>query len=750
MDDKQNRVSPEEELNLDDILKEFGGGTPAPENTLLEEALAQMPIAQEPPLEERLKMFLSQPDEDEDVKRYEPAPHTAAQEQPRQENARTAVGEATVRFEPLNESHLPAAMEDATVRFDPAQVEAAAAAAAEDAPDCQQTGGAASGDTVRFEPLGQPQEETEPREEALPEGAEPFSGGWEPQYEMPMGEYVPPEPIQFRPRSKLTELKQKLVAGPERQYYLLSELGLGKLQAAIFLSLLVVFLSFGAIIMHSMGLVRPERMRLLVFGELFAMVLSALIGSQCLIDGIAALLRRKFTAETMLMMSFLVCIADGIFCLREVRVPFCAAFCLEVTACLWARYQNRNVRMGQMDTLRKAVRLNRVAKAPDCCEGKPGFYVTEGEVEDFMDTYTEPTAPERYLSIYFLLAFLLTAVIAGVSAFFKGVSVGLQTWSAAILAAMPVTVFVCQSRPMAVLERRFHKLGIVLCGWTGVKEMSGAAAVPVPDTALFPAGSMKINGVKFYTRREPDQTVAYAAAIMEQAANALTPLFNYLLDSRNGIHYDVHGYVSYDDGFGAEVNGESVLLGSAAFLQSMGVEIPEGSGVNQAVYVAVEGQLCGVFALAVGKLKGVSAGLGSLCTCSGLTPVIAGNNFLLTQEFLASKFSVSTRRVAFPKGEERQAVNRWQPDAQTSIPCALTTQSGLASMAFAITGARTLRTASNMGAALHIAAGVAGMVMVLILTLSGGTGLLTPANLLLYHLAWCVPGMLVSSWTRYL
>ncbi|MBO7741015.1 MAG: hypothetical protein J6S21_00535, partial [Victivallales bacterium] len=350
MDDKQNRVSPEEELNLDDILKEFGGGTPAPENTLLAEALAEMPIAQEPPLEERLKMFRSQPDEDEDVKRYAPAPPTAAQEQPRQETTQTAVSEATVRFEPLNESHLPAAMEDATVRFDPAQVEAAAAAAAEDAPDCQQSGGAASGDTVRFEPLGQPQEETEPREEALPEGAEPFSGGWEPQYEMPMGEYVPPEPIQFRPRSKLTELKQKLVAGPERQYYLLSELGLGKLQAAIFLSLLVVFLSFGAIIMHSMGLVRPERMRLLVFGELFAMVLSALIGSQCLIDGIAALLRRKFTAETMLMMSFLVCIADGIFCLREVRVPFCAAFCLEVTACLWARYQNRNVRMGQMDT----------------------------------------------------------------------------------------------------------------------------------------------------------------------------------------------------------------------------------------------------------------------------------------------------------------------------------------------------------------------------------------------------------------
>ena len=84
--------------------------------------------------------------------------------------------------------------------------------------------------TQRFEPVRKPEE------------PEPFSDGWEPEYEQPMGPYVPPQPIVFRPRSRLRELKRKLIAGPERRYYELSEQGVGKVQIAMILSLVVVML----------------------------------------------------------------------------------------------------------------------------------------------------------------------------------------------------------------------------------------------------------------------------------------------------------------------------------------------------------------------------------------------------------------------------------------------------------------------------------------------------------------------------
>ena len=569
MDEREN------ELNLEDILKEFGTAPEEPE--AMEAAIAEMPIAQEPPLEERLKALLGsagekkEEPEDEDVKRYVPSTEKADPAMSGQtvrmdpEKIKAAMKsaqaspDATIRFQPLGDQ---AAMEGGTIRFEPIS--------GKEQPEVTEDG------TIRFDP-----EEVEAKAQAAAETAEPgetgevtepFSADWEPDYENPMGEYVPPEPLVFRPRSRLHELKRKLIAGPERRYYALAEQGLGKLQAAIFLSVLIVILSFVAIGMHTLGFVQEERMRLLVFGELFAMMLSALLGSGRMVDGFTGLFKGKFTPDTILALSFIICIIDGVFCLRDIRVPFCAAFCLEMTMSLWAEYQRRNIEMGQLDTLRRATRLNRVAKAPNCYEGRPGFFVTDGEVEDFMDSYQEPSAPDRLLSMYCLIAFLVSVVIALVAGIAKGLTVGLQTWSAAILAAVPVTTFICQTRPMAVLENRLHKLGVALCGWKGVQEMSGAAAVPLADTDLFPQGSMKINGVKFYSRRDPDQIVSYAAAIMDCTGNALTPLFTHLLESRNGIHYEADSYRSYESGgVGGEVQGESVLLGSAGFLHIRGI-----------------------------------------------------------------------------------------------------------------------------------------------------------------------------------
>ena len=44
--------------------------------------------------------------------------------------------------------------------------------------------------------------------------------------------------------------------------------------------------------------------------------------------------------------------------------------------------------------------------------------------------------------------------------------------------------------------------------------------------------------------------------------------------------------------------------------------------------------------------------------------------------------------------------------------------------------------------------GLVGLAAVLILTLSGRTDLMTPANLLLLELCWAVPGLMISEWTR--
>lgn len=605
-------------------------------------------------------------------------------------------------------------------------------------------------ETVRFTPVGQKDEtEEEPQIILPPEPeTEPYSEEWEPEYEQPISDYVPLQPIVFRPKSRLQELKRKLIEGPEKRYYELVEQGTLKIQLAIAANFLVALASVAATALYAAEGVPQERMRLMVFGQLLGLLLSAALGSYQLMDGIADLGKRRFSVNTLLVFSLIACVADGMFCLSQVRVPCCAPFSLNMTMSLWGEYQRRSTEMGQMDTMRKAVHLDSLELREDVYDGKPGYLRAEGQVEDFMDRYRVVSGPERVLDGYALAALLVSLGIGVTAGLLHTPISGIRFFSAALLVAVPATSYITVTRPMAILERRLHKYGTVLCGWDGVKGLNRKAVFPLMDTDLFPAGSVKMNGLKFYGSRNPDQVVAYGTAVIVADGSGLAPLFSQLLESRNGYHYEVQTLRSYDnEGIGGIVNDETVLVGTLEFMQKMGVEMPQSTRVSEAVYVAVDGVLNGVFALSFVRTKLSAMGLTTLCAYRGLTPVMGNGNFMLNEEFIHEKFGVKTSRMAFPERTDRERIATMQPDEDATV-LALTTKEGLAGMAYAVTGARALRTASVAGVVIHMIGGILGLLIMLALTVLDAQYLLTPSNLLLYELVWMIPGLLITEWTR--
>lgn len=618
---------------------------------------------------------------------------------------------------------------------------------------------AVSGDTIRLDVLQiDPERISGPQEENLedtrvleiPQQApeqEAFSSAWEPEYEQPMGEYVPPQPIVFQPRSRLRELKRKLVAGPERRYYALTEKGVGKLQAAIFLSILVCLLCIGATAMYALGAVKPDRLKLMIFGQFLALLISALLGSFQMIEGVADLFRGRFSPNTLLVLTFFVCCVDGVFCLQQLRIPCCGAFSLQVLMSLWGAYQRRVGEMGQMDTLRKATHLDGLAVCPDYYEGRKGLVRKEGQVEDFMEHYDKPSTPEKVLSWYCLGATLAVVGVGVTAGVFHGVYTGIQAAAISSLAAMPATMFICQSRPFAILERRLHKLGTVICGWRGVTDLCGKAVFPLHSQDLYPVESVRMNGVKFFGSRTPDEIVAYCAAMINADNSGLAPVFNQVLESRNGIHYTPGSVCYHNGGVSGLIDGEAVLVGTLSFMKAMDIKVPEGAKVSNAVCIAIEGEFSGLFALSYEKVKSTIAGMSTLCSYRRLNPVITGTDFVLTERFIQSKFGISTKRIRFPEQEQRLELEAKQ--AQEDTPCAvLITTRGLAPFAYGVTGARALRLACRLGVIVHMAGGILGLGIMLALVLLGAMELLTPVNVLAYQLVWMVPGLLVTEWTR--
>ena len=664
------------------------------------------------------------------------------EEKPQQPEEDVQIWDGNMPAEPKKSTVLPSD----TIRI--GDVTEALKAAQEQSAEQTQRFTPVSDETQRFTPVEQ--EETAPvRQPVLPqkEKAEPYSEKWEPEYEQPIGEYIPQEPIIFRPKSRLHELKRKLVEGPERRFYELSEIGFGKIQAAIFLNVLVWLLASGATVMYALGMVPENRMRLMVFGQFLALLLSVLLGSYQLLEGIGDLFKGRFSLNSLLVFSCIACCADAVLCLQQRRVPCCAAFCLNMTMSLWSTYQKRKTEMEQMDTMRKATRLDSLVSSPDYYEGRSGFLRAEGQVEDFMDTYSQMSGPEKTISVYALVALLVSIAVAVLAGVKYGLHMGIQILCTTLLVAAPATTFIALSRPAALLQRRLHKHGSVICGWRGVVGLSKSAVFPLTDKDLFPVGSARMNGVKFYGSRTPDEVVAYAAALITTDGGTMAPLFSQLLESRSGYHYDAQNIRSYAGGVGGEVNGEAVLAGTLGFMQSMGVEMPGGTKVNSAVYVAIDGCLSGVFAITMSKIKTSATGLTTLCAYRGLTPVLTTSDFMLTEGFIRSRFGVNVKRIAFPERSVRQELAAKKPEEDAQA-LALTTKDGLAGISYAVTGSRALRSASIVGVVIHMIAGILGLLIMLALAYLGASKLLTPINVLLYELIWMIPGLLVTHWTK--
>ena len=594
-----------------------------------------------------------------------------------------------------------------------------------------------------------PSEESDTQETSDEDAAEPEEPEAAPAEEEPVvltTQPIPtPKPILFR--SKLGELKRQLVAGPEKRYYDLSEIGLGRIQIAIFLSLVVVLLCAGSTALYAMGAVMENRLRLMIFSQILAMMLSALLGCYLLMDGIMDLFTGKFSLNSMIFLTLAACAADALFCLRELRVPCCAAFSLEMTFALWNRSMRRNTEMGQMDTLRKAVRLDSLVKMKNYFGDEDGILRTEGKLEDFMDNYSKPTGPEKVLNIYALVAVLLCAGIAVLAAVRHGLSLAVQVFSTSMLVALPAGAFVSQSRPAAILERRLHMVGTVICGWQGVKTLCGKASFPLTDRDLFPLGSVKLNGVKFLGDMEPDAVISAAAALMKANGGSLEPVLTQLLKSRNGLVCIPDNVQVLPAGVSGIVRDRSCLLGLKECLEEQGIEIPENALVPQAIYLAADGQLQAVFAMNYARTKASAGGLVTLSGCRKIRPMVLAKNFMVNAELIREKFGIRTKRYDFPDRELRADLAGFQPE-EALTGAALTTQQNLSSAAYAVSGASTLRTASRLGMWLHLIAGVLGLLIMATLAYLGDMQLLSPFNILLYQLVWLIPGLLLTEWTR--
>ena len=550
-------------------------------------------------------------------------------------------------------------------------------------------------------------------------------------------------------RTPFQIMRRKIVEGPERQYYALRELGIAKIQTVMLLSFLVAVLSIGVTVLYAMGYVPAERLRLVIFGQFLLMLFSALLGAFQLIDGLFLLGKLRFRPNTLLAFTFIACCIDGWFCLMNLRVPCSTVFCVQVFMSLWGSYLQRTTETCRTDTMRTAKVLAGIGEKKDYADGVQGLLRCDGDVDDFMNTYGKEDAPEKILGWYCLGAFVASVAVSVTIGLTKGVDMGVQIFANALLASMPATMFITLTRAARQLERKLYKLGVVLCGWRGVKGLSKKAYFPLTHKDIFPDGTVKLNGVKFYGSLAPATVVGYAAAVAKREDGSLAPLFAELKSSYYVENFRVDSFKTYAGGIGGGVDGCVVLVGTLPMLRAMNVNVPEDIKMPGGIGVAVDGKFSCLLAVNYERVRPVAHGLSVLCRCPGLTPVLISDDLMLSGSFMQKKFRIRPKKIHRPSEEERQRLRNIAVDEGDRV-LALCVRPTLSAYGYAITGARALHNAVVLGVIVHILGGVLGLGAVAVLALLGQMTLLSPLNILLYQAIWLIPGFLLTEWTRVL
>ena len=456
--------------------------------------------------------------------------------------------------------------------------------------------------------------------------------------------------------------------------------------------------------------------------------------------GFSMLGRRRCVSELLISLSALAAAGDCLFCLlgegRTATMPYGGASCLALALAQWSVSLECR---GRYDMFRAAA-----------TDDEPPYLVTDtdkgackqrGAVPGFYTTAMKDDVSALWQTALLPLVLVGTVVFAGLSSLGQGRGGDfLLNWSAILAAGATCSLPLCWALPWARLCRHLHRTGCAVAGWVGAEKISRRRTMIVTDGDLFPPGTLRLNGERYYAE-ERKKAVAYAASMARSAGSGLERLFGSLLRGEGGAYEPVDDFCFFEEGgWSAAIHGESVLMGTASFMRKMDVRLPGDVNLKTGVFLAVDRQLAAIFAVKYEPAENVDYAL-RMMRRSRVTPILAARDPNITPALLKRKFHKGVK-VEYPDLTSRVAYSEAEHDRD--LPRALLFREGLLPYAETVTGSRRLCASVRRTTVLALLGSVAGTLLAFYLVFLGAYELLTPLALVVFLLLWLVPVLLLS------
>lgn len=469
---------------------------------------------------------------------------------------------------------------------------------------------------------------------------------------------------------------------------------------------------------------------------LIMMISVMFCGLDIITTGIMSIVRFKLHASALIVVSCLLCMIDAFLSAASVSekvVPFCVIPALTIAFTLLGSVMNARSNKIILNTA-AASKHPYVVTAESELSGGDITLVKGRKPIDGIVRRTEEDGPDEsvfgVLTPYFVVAALVLSIIAAVIS--KSFSSFAHILSGIFVCAAPIAMLLTFPLPFFISIKSLIRSGSTIAGWSGLYDIGKAKHLIVTDGDLFPKGCVKISRTRVFAGMEPERIISFAGSIISASGSAMVHPFTELMRKAGGGLMPVEAFSVHESGgLTAMIDGEDVYCGNAAFMRLMGVILPEKYVLNNGVYIAVAGVICGVFEMEYIASDAVKSALEELVG-SDRHAIFAVRDFNITPSMLSVKFDMPTDGFDFPPYSERYAISGAEP-SEASKPAALISREGLSALVSLADHGKMLFSRIRLSVMLSVISAVIGMLVMFILSLSALPSVVTALS---YLLAW--------------
>lgn len=301
--------------------------------------------------------------------------------------------------------------------------------------------------------------------------------------------------------------------------------------------------------------------------------------------------------------------------------------------------------------------------------GAPEVAVTKKGI-DLKDFLYHSLAQDEGDSSSFTMSYIVIplALICGFLCFFfagqnKGeILYAISAYSGALAMLIPFVGIMGGGKTVAKICKIARRERVMLSGYDAAELSENVNVITVEAADLFPAGTVKLVGVKTASTQAIDRSIQDVAAVVIADGGPLSSEFKRIVEGKMAILPTVEAPV-YEDGMGISgwVSGNRVLIGNKALMEHHEIYIPENNFEEEAadkglsaLYLSTEGKFAAVFFVKYSPSKKVAEDLKNAVN-KGMSINVFSNDPFINHDMLCRLFSLPSKTVKLMDTSARKA-----------------------------------------------------------------------------------------------